>query len=304
VELIKNAKQPVFYTGGGLINSGVEACELLTEFVQLTGFPITSTLMGLGAYPTSDKQFLKMLGMHGSLEANMCMAKCDVMINIGARFDDRITGRKDAFSVGSKKIHVDIDSSSINKNIKVDVAVIGDAKLVLEQLIAEWKKQNATIDQFALKKWWAQIEEWRDEHSFGYRNNDVNPRPQYVLDTLNKILKEDKYKDYFITTDVGQHQMWTAQYIDFDKPNKWMTSGGLGTMGYGLPAALGVQIAHPDKSVICVTGEASIMMNMQEWATAKQYRLPVKTLILNNGYMGMVRRTNNLHKFWPLFAKS
>lgn len=293
VELMKNAKKPVFYTGGGLINSGKKACDSLTELVKLTGFPITSTLMGLGAYPTSDKQFLKMLGMHGSLEANMAMAECDVMINIGARFDDRITGRKDAFSVGSKKIHVDIDSSSINKNIKVDVPLVGDAELVVTQMIEEWKKQKAKPDEVALKKWWNQIEEWRDKKSFAYKESGDVPRPQYVLDTLNKVLRESK-QDYFITTDVGQHQMWAAQYLDFDGPNKWMTSGGLGTMGYGMPAALGVAIANPGKPVICVTGEASIMMNMQEWATIKQYHLPVKTLIMNNGYMGMVRQWQEL----------
>jgi acetolactate synthase-1/2/3 large subunit len=222
----------------------------------------------------------------------MAMANCDVMINIGARFDDRITGRKDAFSVGSKKIHIDIDPSSINKNIKVDCQVIGDAKLVLRQLIDEWKKQNLKADEIALKKWWKQIEEWRSQNSFGYRASDVVPRPQEVLDKLNNILKTKD--DYFITTDVGQHQMWTAQYIDFNKPNRWMTSGGLGTMGYGLPAAIGAQIANPDKLVICVTGEASILMNMQEFCTAVQYRLPVKILIMNNGYMGMVRQWQEL----------
>lgn len=292
VELIKNAKKPVFYTGGGLVNSGPKACEALTELVKTTGFPITSTLMGLGAYPTDDKQFLKMLGMHGSLEANMAMAECDVMINIGARFDDRITGRKDAFSVASKKIHIDIDPSSVNKNIKADVQVIGDAKLVIKQLLAEWKKQNCTADEVALKAWWKQIEEWRSKKSFGYQPSADLPRPQEVLDRLNNLLKT--HDDYFVTTDVGQHQMWTAQYIDFKKPNRWMTSGGLGTMGYGLPAAIGVQIANPDKPVICVTGEASILMNMQEFCTAKQYKLPIKILILNNGYMGMVRQWQEL----------
>jgi acetolactate synthase-1/2/3 large subunit len=292
VELLANSKKPVFYTGGGLINSGTRACELLTEFVKLTGFPITSTLMGLGAYPTNDPQFLKMLGMHGSLEANMAMATCDVMLNIGARFDDRITGKISDFSKGSKKIHVDIDPSSVNKNIRVDLPLIGNAEHVLEQLIAEWKRQNVQPDELSLKRWWKEIDGWRAAKSFGYKPSGEVARPQYVLDTLNKILATKE--DYFVTTDVGQHQMWAAQYLDFEKPNRWMTSGGLGTMGYGLPAALGVQVANPGKITVCVTGEASVMMNIQELSTIVQYRLPVKLLILNNGYMGMVRQWQEL----------
>jgi acetolactate synthase-1/2/3 large subunit len=293
VELIANAKRPVFYTGGGIINSGPKASQLLSEFVKLTGYPITSTLMGLGGYPTTDKQFLGMLGMHGSREANMCMAECDVMINLGARFDDRITGRLDAFSPHSKKIHVDIDPSSINKNILVDLPVIGDVGEVLEQMIALWKKGNyqKQMDNAALAKWWDKIEAWRARKSFCYRQETSIAKPQYVLDRLNYFMNQ---KNTYVTTDVGQHQMWAAQFLDFDKPNRWMTSGGLGTMGYGLPAAVGVQIAHPDALVVCVTGEASIMMNIQELSTAVQYRLPVKVLILNNHYMGMVRQWQEL----------
>lgn len=291
VELMASAKNPVFYVGGGVINSGPEASKKLAELVQLTGFPITQTFMGLGAYPTTDKQFLGMLGMHGSLEANMCMAKCDVMINIGARFDDRITGRLDKFSVDSKKIHVDIDASSINKNVLVDIPIIGDAGQVIEAMLKIWKAKNYQTNDAALAKWWEQIEAWRARKSFSYNQTGTVIKPQYALDRLNKQLRD---KDYYITTDVGQHQMWSAQFLDFDAPNRWMSSGGLGTMGYGLPAAVGVQVAHPDSLVVCVTGEASIMMNIQEFSTAVQYRLPVKTLILNNQYMGMVRQWQEL----------
>ncbi len=286
VELIAKAKRPIFYTGGGIINSGDRASRLLTEFVQLTGFPITNTLMGLGGYPGNDKQFVGMLGMHGTYEANLCMAECDVMINIGARFDDRITGSIDKFSRGSKKIHVDVDASSINKNIKVDIPVVGDATLTLERMIAIWKEGKFEVDKKALKEWWKQIDLWRSVDSLSYEQTGDHIKPQYLLDTLNK--KKDK--DAYVTTDVGQHQMWAAQYLRFDKPKHWMTSGGLGTMGYGLPAAVGAQIANPDSQVICVSGESSIMMNIQELATIAQYRLPIKLLILNNAFMGMVRQ--------------
>lgn len=286
VALMASAKQPIFYVGGGVINSGEKACAALTELVHLTGFPCTNTLMGLGAFSGDDKQFVGMLGMHGSLEANMCMAECDVMINIGARFDDRVTGRLDAFSVNSKKIHVDIDPSSINKTVLVHVPIIGDAGAVIEQMLAMWKKLPAPNGE-GISDWWEKIETWRARKSFSYIQGDKIIKPQYVLDRLNIISK--KYET-FVTTDVGQHQMWAAQFITHEKPYRWLTSGGLGTMGYGVPAAVGVQIAHPDDLVVCVTGEASVMMNIQELSTIVQYRLPLKILILNNHYMGMVRQ--------------
>jgi acetolactate synthase-1/2/3 large subunit len=290
-ELIANAKRPVFYTGGGVINSGDRATEALRSFVRATGYPITSTLMGLGAYPASDKQFLGMLGMHGMYEANLAMAHCDVMIAIGSRFDDRVTGRLDAFSPGSKKIHVDIDPSSINKNVIVDIGIVGDCGLVTEALMAAWKKQKGKPDKDAHGKWWADIEKWRARDCLAYENPGDVIKPQYALERLRELTRG---KDLYVTTEVGQHQMWAAQFLPFEDPKHWMTSGGLGTMGYGLPAAIGVQMAHPDALVIDVAGEASILMNIQELSTAVQHRLPVKILILNNQYMGMVRQWQEL----------
>ena len=293
VELMASANRPVFYTGGGIINAGPEACEALRELVRLTGYPITSTLMGLGAYPASDKQWLGMLGMHGTVEANMTMHGCDVMINIGARFDDRVTGRLDAFSPNSRKIHVDIDPSSINKNVHVDLPIVADAGEAIKAMIAVWKKRNFKTNKKAIDAWWSQIEEWRAKDCLKYKNSTDVIKPQYALERLQSYLKKDK-RETFITTEVGQHQMWAAQYLPFNKPNRWMTSGGLGTMGYGLPAAVGVQMANPDGLVIDVAGEASILMNIQELTTAVQYRLPVKVFILNNQWMGMVRQWQEL----------
>jgi acetolactate synthase-1/2/3 large subunit len=291
VELMAIAKRPVFYTGGGVINSGPKASQLLREIARLTGFPVTSTLMGLGAYPASDRQWLGMLGMHGTYEANMSMHDCDVMINVGARFDDRITGRLNAFSPGSKRIHIDIDPSSINKNVKTHVAIVGDAAYVLEDLIRLWKARAPQLDKAAHKAWWKQIDAWRARRSLAYRNSSDFIMPQYAVQRLYELTKD---KDVYITTEVGQHQMWAAQFFHFEEPNRWMTSGGLGTMGYGLPAAIGTQIAHPRSLVIDIAGDASILMNMQEMSTAVQHRLPVKVFILNNQYMGMVRQWQQL----------
>jgi acetolactate synthase I/II/III large subunit len=291
VELMAHAKRPVFYTGGGVINSGPKASQLLRELVRLTGYPITSTLMGLGAYPASDRQWLGMLGMHGTYEANLAMHDCDVMINIGARFDDRITGKLDAFSPNSRKIHVDIDQASINKTVHVDIPVIGDCGLVLEDMIRVWKNRQPSVDKAALKSWWEQIAKWRARDCLRYRHNKDVIMPQFAIERLYAATKD---KNVYITTEVGQHQMWAAQFFKFEEPNRWMTSGGLGTMGYGLPATIGVQTAHPEALVIDIAGDASVLMTMQEMSTAVQYRLPVKIYILNNQYMGMVRQWQQL----------
>ncbi|MCC5967649.1 MAG: acetolactate synthase 3 large subunit [Natronohydrobacter sp.] len=291
VELIETAEKPVFYTGGGVINSGPQASRLLREWVEATGFPITSTLMGLGAYPASGKSWLGMLGMHGTYQANWAMHDCDVMINIGARFDDRITGRINAFSPDSKKIHVDIDPSSINKVIRADVPIIGDVAHVLEAALDLWKARGRKVNREAIGRWWKQIEEWTSVDCLAYKPGTSVIRPQHAVARLEALTKG---MDRYITTEVGQHQMWAAQYLGFEDPNRWMTSGGLGTMGYGLPASIGVQIAHPDALVINVAGEASWLMNMQEMGTAIQYRAPVKQFILNNERLGMVRQWQEL----------
>jgi len=291
VELIMHAKKPLFYGGGGIINSGDHACKLFGELIGMTGFPCTLTLMGLGAFPASDKRFLGLVGMHGTYEANLAMHGCDVMINVGARFDDRVTGKIAAFSPNSKKIHIDIDSSSINKNVRIDVPVIGDAGKVLEALIHGLKARRFTPDNGALAKWWKQIEDWRKRDSLRYEKSEKIIKPQYAIERLYALTRG---RDVFVTTEVGQHQMWAAQLFKFEEPKHWMTSGGLGTMGYGLPAAIGVQIAHPDALVVDIAGEASILMNIQEMSTACQYRLPVKIFIINNQYMGMVRQWQEL----------
>ncbi|MEE9249633.1 MAG: biosynthetic-type acetolactate synthase large subunit, partial [Alphaproteobacteria bacterium] len=279
LKLIASAKRPIFYSGGGVINSGPAASRLLTRFVRMTGFPCTNTLMGLGGYPASDPQFLGMLGMHGTYEANMAMYKCDVMIAVGARFDDRVTGKLAEFSPKSKKIQIDIDPSSINKNVVVDVPVVGDVATVLRQMMRRWKQRDYRTDKKALERWWKQIEVWRRRDCLSYEMSDEVIKPQYALQRLYEMTKG---RDVYITTEVGQHQMWAAQFYKFEQPNRFMTSGGLGTMGYGLPAAVGVQVAHPDALVIDIAGEASIVMNIQEMSTACQYRLPVKVFIINN----------------------
>ena len=290
VEALEKAERPLFYTGGGVINSGPEAAKLLCELVDTTGIPITSTLMGLGAYPGNGKNWIGMLGMHGLYEANMAMHDCDLMINIGARFDDRITGRLDAFSPGSTKAHIDIDPSSINKVIQVDIPIVGDVGYVLEDILKVWKSRGRKTNP-ELKKWWKQVKQWQSIRCLDFTNSKKTIKPQYALQRLEELTK--KY-DRYITTEVGQHQMWAAQYLTFNEPNRWMTSGGLGTMGYGCPASIGVQTAHPDALVINVAGEASWLMNMQEMCTAVQYRLPVKQFILNNERLGMVRQWQEL----------
>ena len=291
VAMLLAARRPIFYTGGGVINAGPEASRLLRELVELTGFPITSTLMGLGAYPASGDKWLGMLGMHGTFEANNAMHDCDLMVAVGARFDDRITGRLDAFSPGSKKIHIDIDPSSINKNVKIDLGVVGDCAHVLRQMLDVLRAQKKAPDAAALAQWWTQINRWRGRKSLSFKASNVVIKPQYAVQRLYELTKGRKT---YITTEVGQHQMWAAQHYHFEEPNRWMTSGGLGTMGYGLPAAIGVQMAHPDALVVDIAGEASILMNMQELSTAIQYCLPVKIFILNNEYMGMVRQWQEL----------
>jgi len=291
VALIAQAKRPLFYGGGGIINSGDRACSLFRELVKLTGFPCTLTLMGLGALPASDRQHLGLVGMHGTYESNLAMHGCDLMIAVGSRFDDRVTGRLNAFSPNSKKIHIDIDPSSINKNVRVDVPVIGDAGNALEAILAGLKARRFKPNREALAQWWKEIDGWRARNSLAYGKSDKIIKPQYAIERLWHLTRG---KDIYVTTEVGQHQMWAAQLFKFDEPKHWLTSGGLGTMGYGLPAAMGVQIAHPEALVVDIAGEASILMNIQEMSTICQYRLPVKVFILNNQYMGMVRQWQEL----------
>jgi len=294
VEYFKKSSKPVIYTGGGVVNSGPEASTFLRELVAITGFPITSTLQGLGCYPGEDNQFIGMLGMHGTFEANNAMHDCDLLINIGARFDDRITGKVDEFSPKSKKIHIDIDPSSINKTVKVDLPIVGDVSKVLKTFIKTFKKKYPNFEKSnkqKISKWWEQIGKWREKKSLNFINSTTIIKPQHAVQRLYELTK---HKDVFVTTEVGQHQMWAAQHYKFNKPNRWMTSGGLGTMGYGLPAAVGVQVANPGKLVIDIAGEASVLMTMQEMSTAVQHKLPIKIFILNNEYMGMVRQWQEL----------
>jgi len=291
VAMIAAAKKPLFYCGGGVINSGLKASKQLDRLIKLTGAPVTLTLMGLGAYPATDKQFLGMLGMHGTYEANLAMHDADLIVAVGARFDDRVTGRLNAFAPNSKKIHIDIDPSSINKNVVVDLPVVGDVGTILDQMLRAWKAKGLKTNQRALKAWWKQIDEWRERDCLKYNQTGTVIKPQYAIERLYEATKD---RDCYITTEVGQHQMWAAQYYKFDEPKRWMTSGGLGTMGYGLPAAIGVQVAHPESLVVDISGEASFLMNMQEMSTAVQARAPVKVFITNNQYMGMVRQWQEL----------
>jgi len=291
IKLLAAAKKPIIYVGGGVINSGQKACQLATRLVKMTGYPCTTTLMALGAFPASDPQFIGMPGMHGTYEANMAMHQCDVMFNIGARFDDRVTGKVGSFSPGSKKIHIDIDPSSLNKTIVADIGIIGDAGSVLEDMIGLWDEKQPTINTAAIKSWWNEIEKWQGVRCLSYEQGEKIIKPQFALESLNKLIQGS---DFYVTTDVGQHQMWAAQFLQFEKPNRWMTSGGLGTMGYGVPAALGVQVAHPESTVVCVTSEGSLMMNIQEMDTIAKYQLPVKIFNLNNKVLGMIRQWQEL----------
>jgi len=296
VEAMKQARRPLFYTGGGIINSGPAAAEGLRRLARMTNFPVTSTLMGLGAFPTTDTQFLGMLGMHGTYEANLATHGCDVLIALGSRFDDRVTGRTDAFSPDSIKIHADIDPAQINKIIRVDIPVVGDVGRTIALMIEEWEADTTRPDPAEIKRWWAQIDAWRGLDSLGFVQDQAPSsiiRPQHAIRRLYEMATATG-RDTFVSTEVGQHQMWAAQHFHFDKPNRWLTSGGLGTMGYGLPAAVGAQIANPDALVIDIAGEASTLMNIQELGTIAQYRLPVKIFILNNQYMGMVRQWQEL----------
>ena len=291
VTMMAAAKRPIFYTGGGIVNSGPTAVAALRELVALTGFPVTSTLMGLGAFPASDPKWLGMVGMHGTYESNHAMHDCDVMICLGARFDDRVTGRLDAFAPYAKKIHLDIDASQINKNVRIDLPVVADAGKAIAAMVETWKAKKCKVDAQALADWWRQIDRWREKRSLDYKPSKTTIKPQYAIDRLYELTKG---RDTYITTEVGQHQMWAAQRYKFEEPNRLITSGGLGTMGYGLPAAVGVQAAHPDSLVIDIAGEGSVQMTMQEIDTAVQYKLPIKIFILNNRYLGMVRQWQQL----------